>query len=543
MNTKTIKANLVDIITRSISPKEIVVRDGKIIALNDVDEVLNNYAIPGFIDAHIHIESSMLAPTEFAKMAVQHGSIATVSDPHEIANVLGMTGIEFMINNAEFSPMKFYFGAPSCVPATDFETSGAVISAQDIEDLLKMDKIKYLSEMMNYPGVIYNVPEVMEKINIAHKYNKPVDGHIPGVIGDDLEKYTKVGITTDHECFTIEEAIAKINLGMKILIREGSAAKNFEALHSLYLTHPDKIMLCSDDKHPNDLIDGHINLLVKRAVALGYDVFDVLKSVSYNAIEHYNLDCGYLQVNQSADFVIVDNLKDFNICSTYIDGMEVYSSDHIIKIPDIELMPINKFNLEFQSPTDFAIKAESESIRVIEVLEGQLVTNELVMSAKIIDNYAVSDIENDILKICVIDRYNNGKAQIGFIKNIGVKVGAIATSVAHDSHNIIAVGCDDESLTNAVNSVIGNKGGMSVFDGENMYELPLPIAGLMSVLDAETTAGKYLELERKAKSLGSELHSPFMTLSFMALLVIPKLKLGDKGLFDGEKFQFTNLFV
>ncbi len=330
---------------------------------------------------------------------------------------------------------------------------------------------------------------------------------------------------------------------MKILIREGSAAKNFEALHPLFTNYPEQIMLCSDDKHPNDLINGHINLLVRRAIALGYDVFDVLKAANYNAIKHYNLECGYLQINQPADFIIVDNLTDFNICSTYTGGVEVYSSKENIEIPDVPLLAINNFNLELQTAENFTIKAESDQIRVIEVLEGQLVTNKLIYAVNNIDGYAVSDIENDVLKICVIDRYNNGKAQIGFIKNFGLKVGAIATSVAHDSHNVIAVACDDHSLATAVNSIVKNQGGMAVFDGTNLSELPLPIAGLMSTLDAETTAEKYLELESKAKSLGSELHSPFMTLSFMALLVIPKLKLGDKGLFDGEKFQFTNLFV
>lgn len=543
MTKHTIKANVVDIISRTITASEIVIQDGIITKLIPINESLDSYAIPGLIDAHIHIESSMLVPTEFAKAAVKHGTVATVSDPHEIANVLGIQGIEFMINNAIQSPMKFYFGAPSCVPATPYESSGAVINADDIRKLLARNDIKYLSEMMNFPGVIYNDGEVMAKINAAIEFNKPIDGHIPGISGEDLKKYVSAGITTDHECFTIEEAIEKINLSMKILIREGSAAKNFEALHPLIISHPEFVMLCSDDKHPNDLVNGHINLLVKRAIALGYDIFDVLRAASYNAIKHYSLECGYLQLNQPADFVIVNNLQDFNIKTTIINGEIVYA-DGITKIDSVSVNPINKFNLDPISEDDLSVSAtETDKIRVIEVIEGQLVTNELIISPIVVSGFAVSDTERDILKICVIDRYNNGKPSIGFIRNFGLKSGAIATSVAHDSHNIIAVGCDDTSIVNAVNTVIKNSGGMAVYDGTNAHSLALPIAGLMSSESAESVSDKYIELENKAKSLGSELHSPFMTLSFMALLVIPSLKIGDKGLFDASKFEFTSLVV
>lgn len=543
MNRHTIKANVVDVISRNITASEIVIQNGIITELIPIDEVLDSYAIPGLIDAHIHIESSMLVPTEFAKTAVKHGTVATVSDPHEIANVLGIQGVEFMIDNANQSPMKFYFGAPSCVPATPFESSGAVINANDIRKLLARNDIKYLSEMMNFPGVIYNDNEVMAKINAAIEFNKPIDGHIPGISGEDLKKYVSAGITTDHECFTIEEAIEKINLGMKILIREGSAAKNFEALHPLIKSHPEFVMLCSDDKHPNDLVNGHINLLVKRAVALGYDLFDVLRAASYNAIKHYSLECGYLQLNQPADFVIVDNLQDFNIETTIING-EIVFADGKTKVASVSVNPINKFNLDPISEDDLSVSAnDTDKIRVIEVIEGQLVTNELIISPKVVNGLAVSDTDRDILKICVIDRYNNGKPSIGFIKNFGLKSGTIATSVAHDSHNIIALGCDDTSMVNAVNTVIQNSGGMSVYDGTDAHSLALPIAGLMSSESAESVSDKYIELENKAKSLGSELHSPFMTLSFMALLVIPSLKIGDKGLFDASKFEFTSLVV
>lgn len=542
MQNFKIKGNIVDVISESIFPAEIEIADGKILDIIRLEKEQQNYILAGFVDSHIHIESSMLTPSDFAAKAVIHGTVATVSDPHEIANVLGKDGVKYMIENGKKVPFKFYFGCPSCVPATNFETSGFTINSDDVREILSMPDVLYLSEMMNFPGVIYSDSEVMAKINVAKELNKPIDGHIPGISGDDLKKYVSAGITTDHECFTIEEAIEKISLGMKILIREGSAAKNFDTLMPLIETHNEMVMLCSDDLHPNDLMNGHINLLIKKAVESGINLFKVLKAATLNPIVHYKLNVGLLQKGDPADFIIVDNLIDFNIEQTYIDGILTADKSRTF-IANVPKTIVNNFNKEYVNPDEFKVKCESDKIKVIEAIDGQLITNNLVLDAKCINGFAAADPENDILKITVIDRYNNGKPAIGFIKNFGLTKGAIATSVAHDSHNIIAVGTSDEAIAGAVNQIITHQGGMSVFDGNSFSTLPLPIAGIISSEDADTTALKYIELEKKAKSLGSKLRSPFMTLSFMALLVIPNLKLSDKGLFNGQSFSFEELFV
>jgi adenine deaminase len=543
MNDFEIKGNIIDIINREIFPGSLFVKDSKITRIEKhIEETYDLFIMPGLIDSHIHIESSMLVPSEFAKIAVKHGTVATVSDPHEIANVLGINGVEYMINNGNKVPFKFYFGASSCVPATTFETSGAELTVKDIDELLSNAEIKYLSEMMNFPGVINDFPDVIEKLNTSQKYNKPVDGHAPGLSGEGLKKYVKEGISTDHECFTLEEALEKISLGMKILIREGSAAKNFEALHPLIKSYPEMIMFCSDDLHPDDLIKGHINITIKRALKLGYDVFDILRAAILNPIKHYNLEVGCLQEGDHADFIIIDNIKDFNILKTYIDGELVFNDGEVL-IPDLRVDKINKFNIRQKSIEDFRIKSNGNKIRVIEALDGQLITNELICEAKTENGYVIPDTDNDILKITVVNRYEERKPSIGFIKNFGLKKGAIASSVAHDSHNIIAVGTNDEDICNAVNAIIKAKGGMAVSINGNTDVLALPVAGLITDENAYEVAGKYSFLTKKAKELGSKLNAPFMTLSFMALLVIPKLKLSDKGLFDGEKFDFIELFV
>ncbi len=543
MNSFSISGNVVDIINEEIFPATITVKNGKITDIQkDESKNYDNYILPGFVDAHVHIESSMLTPSEFARIAVTHGTVATVSDPHEIANVLGISGIQFMIDNGHQTMFKFNFGAPSCVPATTFETAGATIDVEDIKELLANKEIKYLSEMMNYPGVLFEFPDVMEKIQIALDSNKPIDGHAPGLKGKDAEKYIKAGISTDHECFSIDEAKEKISYGMKVLIREGSAAKNFEELHSLIDTNKDMIMFCSDDKHPDDLVKGHINLLVKRALKYGHSLFDVLKVAIKNPIEHYNLDVGMLRVGDNADFIVVDNLNDFNILKTFINSeLVALNGKPLLSIGD-NLAP-NNFNTGNKNVEDFRVIADKNQIRVIEAIEGQLITNEIIAEAKIENENIVSDIDNDILKIAVVNRYEDKQPAIGFVKNFGLKRGAIASSIAHDSHNIIAVGTNDEDLTTAVNSIIENKGGIVVVDENNIDVLPLPVAGLMTYEDGYEVAKKYSELNRKVKELGSEMNAPFMTLSFMALLVIPKIKLSDKGLFNGEKFEFINLQV
>ncbi len=538
----TISANIIDILNRIIYPGTITVEDGKITKIIKTDEKYTNYIMPGFIDAHVHIESSMLVPSEFARLAVVHGTVATVSDPHEIGNVLGINGVRYMIENGKKAPFKFYFGAPSCVPATAFETAGAEITADDIRELFEKDGLKYLSEMMNYPGVLHNDSMVMEKIKIAHQLGKNVDGHAPGLRGDDAKKYIGAGITTDHECFTLEEAQDKLEYGMKIIIREGSAAKNYNALHTLIRSNPDKIMFCSDDKHPNDLVKGHINEIVESSVAHGYDLFDVLTAACVNPVKHYELEAGLLREGDPADFIVVDNLTNFRVMQTYING-ELVAENGKSLIERVDADVVNNFNSSKKKPEDFVIAGNSKQIRVIEALEGQLITNEFHLPAKIENGNLISDVENDVLKLAVVERYSKGKPAIAFIKNFGFKKGAIASCVAHDSHNIIAVGVTDQDICGAVNAVIESKGGISVFYDRKAEVLPLPVAGIMTNEDGYITAEKYTKIDAIAKQLGTKLNAPFMTLSFMALLVIPKLKLSDKGLFDGSKFEFVDLAV
>lgn len=537
-----LQGNIVDVVNKRIFKGEVLIENGKIKSVTEKSHNVNHFILPGFIDAHIHIESSMLVPSEFARIAVTHGTVATVSDPHEIANVLGVKGVEFMIANGKQTPFKFNFGAPSCVPATAFETAGAVINAESIKKLLENPDIKYLAEMMNYPGVLFDDDEVLNKIAWAKHYGKPIDGHAPGLRGDNITKYINAGISTDHECFTFDEALEKLQKGMKILIREGSAAKNFEALIDLLPKHFENMMFCSDDKHPDDLLDNHINKLCARAVAKGMDVLKVLQVACVNPVKHYNLEVGLLQEGDDADCIIVEDLKDFNTLQTFINGNLVFNNNTaLINAVSIELL--NNFNCNKKKVSDFRFESSAQQIRVIEALEGQLVTNERVEVASIKDGNLVSNVEKDLLKMAVVNRYQNEKPAIAFVKNFGLKTGAIASSVAHDSHNIIAVGVSDEAICQAVNLLINNKGGIAAVSHSEEKILPLPVAGIMSDKSGETVGKQYEALDTMAKQLGSTLSAPFMTLSFMALLVIPALKLSDKGLFNGEIFKFTALEV
>lgn len=536
-----LEGNIVDVVNGRIYKGRVHAKEGRITKIQEVDVSSNVYIIPGLIDSHVHVESSMLIPSEFARMAVVHGTVATVSDPHEIANVLGMEGVNFMIENGKKVPFKFYFGAPSCVPATPFETSGAVIDASKTRSLLEREEIKYLAEMMNFPGVLGSDKEVMAKLQAAKDAGKPVDGHSPGLKGDDAHKYINAGVSTDHECYTKEEALDKISAGMKIQIREGSAAKNFDELIPLIEEHPDKIMLCSDDKHPDSLAESHINKLVARALAKGYDKMAVLRAATLNAKEHYNLDVGLLQEGDPADMVLVDNLEEFNILETYIGGTLV-AIDGQTRIQSVSEERPNVFKASKIAAEDIRVNAQNGKIKVMKAKDGQLITESFEAEPYVEDDFVESDKERDILKIVVINRYNPSKPAVGFINNFGLKKGAIASSVAHDSHNIIAVGVNDESIVMAVNEIVENTGGISLFDGENAEVLPLPVAGIMANANGYWVAKQYSTLDKKAKSLGTMLSSPFMTLSFMALLVIPHLKLSDKGLFDGDKFEFTTLF-
>lgn len=571
---EAITGQVVNIFEKRIYPAIITIENGKIaridplltatLNLDDI-EMPTTYILPGFIDAHVHIESSMLIPSEFAKLAVVHGTVGTISDPHEIANVCGIAGVEYMISDGKKVPFKFNFGAPSCVPATTFETAGAALDAEAVTTLLQRDEIIYLSEMMNFPGVLWKDEEVIKKIEAARKVNKPIDGHAPGLRGKDAKQYIEAGVSTDHECFTKEEALDKLAHGMKIIIREGSAAKNFEALIDLLHSYPDSIMFCSDDKHPDSLVEGHINRLCARAVKKGINIFKVLQAACVNPVLHYQPDIGLLREGDAADFIVVEDLTYFKVLQTYIDGKLVADKgtslikteyDENLNVDVHERQWINNFSCSRKQMVDFlfpvAAMDHGKSIAVIEALDGQLITNRIEVSSKISGNNIVSDPENDILKIVVVNRYTDAPVAVSMVKNFGLKTGAIASSVAHDSHNIIAVGADDESLCKAVNLIIEMKGGVSCvapssdIAGENdnnlKYKqliLPLPVAGLMSPDSGYRVAAAYTSIDAMAKSLGSTLSAPFMTLSFMALLVIPHLKLSDKGLFDGDAFRLA----
>ncbi|MFN8289819.1 MAG: adenine deaminase [Chitinophagaceae bacterium] len=550
MSSFSINGHLADVHQQKIYPATVWVENGRISSITRLNDLSgsdrDHFILPGFIDSHVHIESSMLVPAEFARMAVVHGTVATVSDPHEIANVCGMKGVEYMIENGKTVPFKFNFGAPSCVPATTFETAGATLDAADVEQLLRRDDIKYLSEMMNFPGVLFKDPEVMKKIAAARRLGKPVDGHAPGLRGEKAKQYIEAGIYTDHECFTMDEALDKLKLGMKIIIREGSAAKNFEALIWLLHDWPDMIMFCSDDKHPDSLETGHINQLCARALAKGTDLFKVLKAACVNPVIHYKLDVGVLRAGDPADFILVKDMTTFEVAKTFING-ELVAADGRSLIRTAKAGLINNFSCHKKNEEDFVLWWDGRPENpVIEALDGQLITNRLSVVPKIVENKIVSDPERDILKLVVVNRYQDAPVAATLIKNFGLKKGALASSVAHDSHNIVAVGVDDESICRAVNLVIENMGGISCVcpvEPAGSYTemaLALPVAGLMTNEDGYMVSARYTQLDTMTKEeLGSTLASPFMTLSFMALLVIPHLKLSDKGLFDGDSFSFA----
>jgi len=537
-----VHGQLVDLHQREIYPAEVVVNaSGHIERMERLTELPADavgYILPGFVDAHVHIESSMLVPAAFAQTAVIHGTVATVSDPHEIANVLGREGVEYMIDNGKKVPFKFHFGAPSCVPATSFETAGATLDADAVAELLDHPEIYYLAEMMNWPGVLHRDPEVMAKIQAAHDRGLPVDGHAPQLMGDEAVAYIRAGIYTDHECVTYEEAAHKIAHGMKILIREGSAAKNFEALIPLMKSHPEALMFCSDDKHPDDLLRGHINQLVRRAVSEGYEVLDVLRAACIAPVEHYNLRVGQLRPGDPADFIRVRDLREFEVLETYIDGQCVAREGNSF-IPDVPSAVINAFDCARRSPIDFQIHTSPSDFPVIVAQDGSLVTEHRTENLPSGEDGVHCDVSRDVLKIAVVNRYRNAPVFTSMIHGFGLQRGAIASTVAHDSHNIVVVGVDDASMVSAVNALIEVRGGVSVSDGERVDALPLPVAGLMSTESCREVGTRYEALDRRAKALGSTLHAPFMTLSFMALLVIPSLKISDLGLFDGRHWKWV----
>lgn len=539
---KTYKGRIVDVHSREIFPGKISVENKSITHIERIPEEENlSLILPGLIDSHIHIESSMLTPSRFTEAVLPHGTVATVSDPHEIANVLGVSGVEFMIENASHSPLKFYFGAPSCVPATPFESSGAIINSNDIKSLLSRDEIKYLSEMMNFPGVIYDDEEVKKKLHWAQRFNKPVDGHAPGLKGEDLAKYASSGVQTDHECSSLEEAVEKIKQGMIIQIREGSAARNFESLYTLIDKYPEQVMLCSDDLHPDQLLKGHINLLVKRAIEKGLDVFNILRSATLNPVTFYKLNVGLLRKNDPADFIVVDSLENFQILQSYINGEKVFGEDKI----NFEAPKANNPNKYFENcPTkeELKVKDRGKKIKIIRAIDGELFTELYLDKPQSRKGYLEPDVGKDILKIVVQNRYGKEKPAVGFINNFGLRKGGMVSTIAHDSHNIICLGTSDEIILKLIEWININKGGIAFSDGENILGLPLPVAGILTDDPVNKVANTYNALENAAKRAGSKLKAPFMTLSFMSLLVIPEIKLGNKGLFDVNVFNFTDLY-
>ena len=541
-NSFSLSGSIVDVLNQRIFPGTIHVENGRITSVAEESVSETHLILPGLIDAHIHIESSMLVPTEFARAAVVHGTVATVSDPHEIANVLGMRGVDFMLSNAEQSPFKFHFSAPSCVPATPFETAGAELSAPEIETLLQRPDIVSLSEMMNVPGVLNDAEDVNEKLRLARIAGKVVDGHAPGLRGEAVKKYVEAGITTDHECFSLAEALEKLSLGMQVQIREGSAARNLDDLIPLLDEHYKNCMLCSDDKHPDDLAEGHINEMVKRAIAAGIDPLKVLWSASVTPVKTYKLDIGLMQTGDPADLILVDDFDNFQVKATYING-ELMAENGTTKLSSQVVEPINKFEAALQTPQLFGIKSSQDQVPVIDVIDGQLVTKKYSWHPTLnSDGFIEPNIEEDILKIAVLNRYSLSKPAVALIRNFGLKEGAIASSVAHDSHNIVAVGTSNEDLAKAMNLIIQNQGGISAVTKKTEHVLPLPVAGIMSDDDAFRVGVSYGEMDDLAKEMGSQLGAPYMTLSFMALLVIPDIKLSDKGLFDGKTFQFIDAF-
>jgi len=539
MSSFTITGQLVRIEERRIAGVRITVTDRRITSIEEIADAHEGFLLPGFIDAHVHVESSMLVPSEFARLAVLHGTVATISDPHEIANVLGVEGVDFMIANGQRVPFNFFFGAPSCVPATVFETAGARIGSEDVGRLMEHPEVLYLSEVMDFPSVLNSEAEVMRKLDHAKRMGKPIDGHAPGLHGDMAKRYIANGISTDHECFTAEEARFKLEHGMIVQVREGSAAKNFEALIDLLHDWSHRMMLCSDDKHPDGLLEGHINLLCARAVARGIDVFKVLQAACLNPIAHYKLPVGQLRVGDPADFIVVDDLKDFRVRKTFIKGRLV-SEDGRSLIERVPVEAPNNFHCTAKKAEEFRTPARTEDLLCIEALDGQLITRKKWMPPTVKGDVCVADPSKDLLKIAVVNRYHDAPPAVAWITGTGLQRGAIAGSVAHDSHNIVAIGTNDEDLCTAINLVIEHKGGISLAEGAHHRVLPLPVAGIMSDADAYTVADAYSAMDREAKALGSTLGAPYMTLSFMALLVIPHLKLSDKGLFDGDAFRILS---
>jgi adenine deaminase len=536
--TQTLEANRADLIAGRVHAARLTLKEGRLVQVDDLGPARADWStfIPGLVDAHVHIESSMLMPAEFGRVAVCHGTVATVSDPHEIANVLGISGIQLMHENAKEGPLHILFGAPACVPATDFESTGARLDAAAIDALFDQGQAGYLSEVMNFPGVLARDEEVMAKIAAALRRGLVVDGHAPGLRGEDAMAYAKAGITTDHECTTLEEALEKIDAGMHILIREGSAARDLERLAPLLSSHPERVMLCSDDKHPHDLVRGHIDALVRRAVALGHPPLNVLRAASLNPIRHYGLPLGLLQPGDTFDAVEVHSLEKMDVRRTFIGGRLVAEGGKTLW-PRIPARPLNRWVAHSIAADDLLVPVASDKVRVMHAQDGSLITEASEVTPPLHEGRLQADPHRDLLLLACINRFAEAPPAVALIRGFGLEKGALASSVSHDSHNLIGVGASASALQKALQAVMDEKGGIAISDGDRIITLPLPVAGLMSLDEGDAVARRYEEMDALAKILGSPLQAPFMTLSFMALLVIPRLKLSDRGLFDGDAFR------
>lgn len=539
----TFKGHIVDLVARRIFDGKFNVVDGKVTAITECEvEASSPYYLPGFVDSHVHIESSMMTPVEFARIALRHGTIGAVCDPHEIANVMGVEGIELMLDIARLADFRFAFGMPSCVPSCnkDIETSGFVLDAIEVERFMKRDDIYFLAEMMNFPGVLGGDLEVIAKIAAAKAAGKPVDGHAPGLVGETRQQYAAAGISTDHECTSMETGRAAVASGMIVQIREGSAAKDYNALAPLISEAPGQVMFCTDDCHPTDFVRGHLDRIVRRAIADGYDILDILTAACLTPVKHYSIPAGLLQPGDPADFIVLTDLTPhFRVIKTYIDGEKVFSSKgqftanrmlerSMLVQKNLVRSMINNFNAQPITCADIARTPRSKE-DIIVSSDGSLFTV-----------HERGPVDSSVQKLVVLDRYSaNAKPQVAYIKGFGITCGAVAQSIAHDCHNIVAVGSDDKELVRVINRVIEMKGGVAVSDGTDLEDLPLPIAGIISPLCGHELAFRCTLLDEVIKRAGCQFHSPFITLAFMCLPVIPQLKLTDKGLFDSEKFQFV----
>ena len=518
------------------------------------EEVLDlggGVVIPGLIDAHIHIESTLLLPAHFAAAVLPHGTAAVISDPHEIANVLGEAGVAFFMEAAENLPVDIYFMAPSCVPSTDMETAGGDLAPEQVERLLDHPRVLGLAEMMNFPGVINGDAAVAAKIAAAQRRNMPVDGHLPGVGGGELQAYIGAGISTDHECVSAAEALEKVSLGMKVIIREGSAARNLAALLPAVKTAGSRhFMLCSDDREAAELLSaGHMDEILRRAVALGCDPLDAVEMATLNPALHYGLSRrGAVAPGYRADLVVVDNLEDFKVKLVIKDGRVVAREGRLTA--GLAHHPVDESVLEtvrLQRPlqaADFEIRAAHGAMPVMGLLPGQIITEKLMLEPLRSDTGAVrADPGRDLIKLAVVERHRrSGRVAAGLVKGLGLRRGAIASSVAHDSHNIIAAGVEEAAMAAAVNELARAGGGFVAVDGGSrvLSLLPLPVAGLISPEPAERVAAALEEVTCAARSLGAAPQNPFLTLSFLALPVIPHLKITDRGLFDVDAFSFIH---